>query len=262
MARPRDRSSGPSEGRQTTAGGPLYLVRRLYEPGWDSIFCNSAAAWSYQGPLRPRWGGPVGAFASKERAEAARHARREALLERSNPFKVLDGGLTELSSLSPEAYRDGLAEAGLTPPPPGKDDASTWRRWWKSNRRGMDAEQRRRALDGLDRIRLYDVDELDPTPPGQGSGEGSPTLDVVSVELRTWKDDDDFLVDYEPGWMSSLDACHSPSGGILLATFRDRARAVSYRDDRQREIPKRSQSSCRDGFGVFEHAIPFDPRPG
>jgi hypothetical protein len=146
----------------------------------------------------------------------------------------------------------------------GKDRLTDWCDWWEKNRRGMSAEQRRRILDGLDKLRMYTVVELEPPvgttertsdlPPAEALS-GTSLINVFTVDLLKWKDDDDFLPGLEGAWMTSLEPCVSPGGGIRLATFRDHGRAVAYRDELQRHVPHHSRAFYRDGFGVSEHPI-------
>jgi hypothetical protein len=259
MPRPRVRGAdGPP-----AVGNPLFLVRRLYEPEWDAIFENSAAAWSYLQPERGGWGGPVQAFSARSRAEDDCRARRRALLEQTNPFQVFGGTLDRYSTLPPDQFRDRLAGLGLSPP--DSDSSSTWARWWKSNRRGLKAEQLLGLFEAIDRVSPFDVAELPPPASGTARPRDAGTIIAFVVELLIWKDDDDLLPglsEVAGAWMDSLEPCVSPGGGLRLAAFLDRGLADSYRHALQARIPRSSRGFFRDGFGVAEHPIPLGPRAG
>jgi hypothetical protein len=261
-ATPERASNRPPFGAET-----LYLVRRLYEGGWDSIFCNSAASECRQ---RPEWGGPVKACAGRDRAEALCRELGAKLLEGMNPFEAQGSGLADLTSLPPGPFRDWLRDVGLTPLPPGKNRLVDWGRWGEKTRAGTTAVQRHRVLAGLDKLRFYAVAELDPpaeTPgrePGSTPGESASTrgvadgtalIDVFTVELTEWKDDDDFLASQGGAWMTSVEPCFSSGGGIRLATFRNRGPAATYRDELQRQVPHHSRAFDRNGFRVAGHPI-------
>src|SRR5262245_50254527 len=108
MARSRGTVPQEGPGRAAFHGQTLYLVRRLYEDGWDSIFCNSAAAECTQ---RPEWGAPVKAFTTRGQAEALCAALRARLLEGRNPFDSPAGRLADLTSFPPGPFRDWLLDA-------------------------------------------------------------------------------------------------------------------------------------------------------
>jgi hypothetical protein len=249
--------------RTTLAGETLYLVRRLYEGGWESIFCNSAAS---ECPQRSEWGGPVKAFTARGKADALCGKLNKKILEGADPFYLRGDTLSDLTSLPAGPFRDWLLDVGLTPLPAGKDRLEDWHRWWQKNRRAMTAEQRQRLLAGLDKLRVYDVAELEPPASAAGRGSALPParaakggflVNVFTVELLRWKDDDDFLPGQTESWLTSLEPCFSEGGGLRLATFRDHRRAVAYRDElqRQRHVPEHSRAFYRNGFGVTEHPI-------
>jgi hypothetical protein len=264
MARPRKGTPKKAVSRTTFPDRTLYLVRRLYEDGWDSIFCNSAAA---DFPQRPEWGAPVKAFTGRGRAEALCGELGKKLLEGMNPFEFHGAKLADLTSLPPGPFRDWLLDAGLKPLPPGKDRLEDWGRWWEKHQRAMSKEQRQQVSAGLDKLRLYEVVELAPPAAGRDAGlapaesepgwaaDGPTPVNVFSVELLKWKDDDDFFQDLDGPRMTLLEPCISPRGGILLATFRDLGPATAYRDKLQRQVPGHSRAFYRDGFGVAEHTI-------
>src|SRR5262249_53539261 len=123
MARPRKGAPKQASERATVAGEALYLVRRLYEGGWGSIFCNSAAAECAE---RPEWGAPVKAFTGQGPAEALCGKLSEKLLEGLNPFELQGSELADLTSLPPGPFRDWLLDVGLQPLPSGKDQLADW----------------------------------------------------------------------------------------------------------------------------------------
>jgi hypothetical protein len=251
MARARKAVSRPTTRRTDGAGEPLYLVRRLYEADWESIFCNSAAA---ECPERAGWGAPVKAFTNPSRAADACAELVAKYLDGKNPFELQGAQLSDLTTFPPGPFRDWLLDVGLEPPPSTKNRLADWRHWWKKKRSGMSAEQHHRLLTGLNKLRFYDVVELE--PPRRGSGRRSApaaTVNVITVTLRIWKDDDDFLAGLDADRMASIEPCFSESG-LGLATFRDRARATAYRDQLQQHVPD-PRGFYRNGFAVDEHPI-------
>jgi hypothetical protein len=267
MARSQKGTPRQAPSRPTIAREPLYLVRRLYEDGWDSIFGNSAAAECSQ---RSEWGAPIKAFTERSRAEALGAELSNKLLEGANPFDLHGSKLADFTSFPPGPFRDWLLDVGLKPLPAGNNRLTAWSRWWKNNKSGMSAEQRHRVLAGLDKLRLYAVVELElpANTAGQGSGlppvEPAPVqaevnrtfqIDVFTVELLQWKDDDDFLAGQEEAWMISVEPCFYPRMGICLATFRERGQATGYQDALQRQVPQEYRDFYRDGFGVTKHPI-------
>ncbi|WP_169980590.1 hypothetical protein [Tautonia rosea] len=271
MAKTRKEAPKGEPGAAIEMDGPLFLVRRLYEAGWDSIFENSAAAGSYRGPLRWEWGGPVRAFTSRSRAEALCNTLSERLLKKNlggmNPFELRGDRLADLTSLEPDRLRGLLVDAGMTPPAAGKDQLRDWGKWWWAGQSQRSAKQRQAVLAALDRLRLYEVGELDPPAKrGDAAGSGAAAVlkgharvEVFTVELLLWKDDDDMLPGYEQGWLDSLDPCVSTLGGLRLATFRDRSRAEATREALEREsledakrrgTPKEYLDMFVGGFGV------------
>jgi hypothetical protein len=261
MARSRKPARQAAPGLAAFVGETLYLVRRVYEGGWESIFCNSAAA---ECPGWHEWGGPVKAFTRRGQADALCAELGRKLLDSTNPFRAQGESLADLTSLPPGPFRDWLVDVGLTPPPAGKDGLADWARWWEKHRRGMGAEQRDRVLAGLDKLRFYDVAELEPPAeaatgrPARQAAKGASWVDVFTVELLEWKDDDDFLADQGGGWMKSVEPCISPRGGIYLATFRDPGRAAAYRDELRGQIPQQYREFFGEGFGVAEHRVEVD----
>jgi hypothetical protein len=255
MARSRGIAQQEVSGRAAFQGDTLHLVRRLYEDTWDSIFCNSAASECTQ---RSEWGAPVKAFTTRAQAEALCAALSARVFEGRNPFDSPGGRLVDLTSFPPGPFRDWLHDAGLTPPPAGKDRLADWARWWKKAWPAMSTQQHQQVLAGLDKLRLYATAELAPpsgTHPAGRAAEVATSVNVFTVELLQWKDDDDFLAGQDAGWMASVEPCFSPGGGIRLATFRDQGRAATYRDGLQREVPQQSRAFYRNGFGVNQHLI-------
>jgi hypothetical protein len=255
MARSRKAAPGPAARRATFAGEALYLVRRLYEDHWDSILGNSTVAY---GPRQPDWGGPVKAFTARARAEALCEKLRRELLDGVSPFAIHGDRLADLTSLPPGPFRDWLIDAGLSPPPAGKNALADWRRWWEKNRRGLTADQRHHVFAGLDKLRPYAVAELDPPAAPGRAKRGESLITVFTVEVREWKDDDDFLASlYEEGGtlIPSFGPFFAPSGGLRLATFRDRDRAEAYRQELWQHVPRECRAFSRGGLAVAEHTI-------
>jgi hypothetical protein len=249
MARSRIATPKPASRRTTPAGKTLYLVRRLYESGWESIFCNSAAA---ECPQRSEWGAPVKAFKDQSRAAVFCEELGNKLLKGKNPFKLQSGELKDLTTFPPGPFRDWLRDVGLEPPPPNKNQLEHWSRWWK-NQSDMSAEQRHQVLVGLNKLRFYDVVGLEPPAGPAPRRRGKAEVTVFSVDLLIWKDDDDFLAGYEGDWLTSVEPCFSERG-LRLATFRDHDRATAYRDQLQRQVPQ-PRGFFRNGFGVTEQTV-------
>jgi hypothetical protein len=234
------------------AGGTLYLVQRVYEQGWDEIFDNSAAAWDC--PDRPKWGGPIKAFTTFLAADSLCKELTAKLLKGRNPFDLQGETLADLTSFPPGPFRDWLLDVGLKPLPEKKNSLEDWRQWWEKSSADTKAEQRRRVLTGLNKLRLYAVTELEPPARARKPPKDHSRVGVYSVCLSQFKDDGDYFAGLDSGWLASLEPCFTTEG-VFLATFRDRVRADAYRTELQRRVPAHSRRFYRNGFRVCEHTI-------
>jgi hypothetical protein len=117
-------------------------------------------------PLNPEDPGPVRVPESLlfDRTAAKRERVRRELAAREvlNPFWL--GYLRDLSSQSEADVRERIRELGLPPPRPahnpgGYDD--DWSDWWDQESPNWTPEQRHAVWDMLNKVRLYDVVEVE-----------------------------------------------------------------------------------------------------
>jgi len=131
----------------------LYLVQeRNWEPDPDAgelVYAN--------GPDDDA--SPVKAFADLSRADAFCRERERERRERVNPFEH-GRKLSDLTHFDAGRLCDWLLDAGLDPPGP-KVRIVGWRKWWADTRRGLSDYQRAKVWEALDRVRFFEVVELD-----------------------------------------------------------------------------------------------------
>jgi len=182
---------------------------------------------------RPRWqramgyaplpgGGVLKAFADPAaaeafRADAERDARRAgpaanpfAYSEASDPDQCLKFqhlGLGGLTSLPEPVLRDWLQEAGFDPPPPHRDGFGAvlrWGWWWERFAADMTPDQRAKAWEAFDKVRLFEVVKVPPDhPPGPAGDPDVPRWAIDEPDPDEPEDDD------RP-WLRDLDGLEDP----------------------------------------------------
>ena len=113
-----------------------------------------------RGPVRV----PEALFAERFDAERDRTARELTARELLNPFWLFDGELKFLTSLPDAEFRDRLRALGLTPPLPYAahfGEMTDWWLWWDTESANWTAEQRTAIWDLLDKVRLFEVVEVE-----------------------------------------------------------------------------------------------------
>jgi hypothetical protein len=116
-------------------------------------------------PLEKDDGGPVrvpeAVFLDRDAAERERARRELTAREVLNPFWL--GGVSTVSSLSEDKFRARLPELGFSPLPPKPNswDATYLAAWWDEESANWTAEQRSAVWDLLDKVRLFEVVEVE-----------------------------------------------------------------------------------------------------
>lgn len=146
----------------------------------------------------PGSGLPVKLFTDPDRAAA--DARRRELIARqdANPFRcnLRVNNPPDVSSLDDARMHDWCLDAGLTPPPEGVGRRA-WGEWWEMHAPTMSDDQRSRVWEACDRVRFFEVIEIDGpaalplvgfTPPAESP---SPYSAVTTPEPREEFEDED-----------------------------------------------------------------------
>ncbi len=107
------------------------------------------------GPLRV----PEVVLFDRAAAERERERRELAVREMLNPFWF--GPIRELSSRDATAVHARLRELGSFPVPLSYADVDDWVAWWDRESANWTAEQRTAVWDMLDKIRLFEVIEIE-----------------------------------------------------------------------------------------------------
>jgi hypothetical protein len=113
-----------------------------------------------RGPLRV----PEAVFFNRPAAERDRDRRNVAARELLNPFWLFHGELEWLTSAPETEFRDRLRILGLTPPlsyATNFGPSTDWWLWWDAESANWTAEQRSAVWDLLDKVRLFDVVEIE-----------------------------------------------------------------------------------------------------
>ncbi|QJW97551.1 hypothetical protein [Frigoriglobus tundricola] len=100
----------------------------------------------------------------REAANRERSRRERAVRELLNPFWFGWGTPDDLTSLSAEEFRTRVRGLALSPPPPEPDndgDNANWTGWWDRESPHWTADQRAAVWDLLDKVRLYEVVEVE-----------------------------------------------------------------------------------------------------
>jgi hypothetical protein len=133
----------------------IFLVQKLYWWTWrnddeEPVYCRFE-----EGSI------PVRAFTDYDRASDYQRAQEQARRAEVNPFYYGEK-LADLSSFTAEPFHDWLLDAGLTPWTIRKDkDFKKYRTWWKKNRGQMTDLQRTRVWEALDKVRFFEIVELE-----------------------------------------------------------------------------------------------------
>ncbi len=150
-----------------TATRHLYLVQEIL---WEILFDCWDPIWEFEDSerLRPEMGTfrrrntgqgrPVKLFADKEAAFQFRRWREAEAREFRNPF--LHGEkLEDLTTMPGGIFHDWLVEADLQPPLVSPFDPTVWFQWWRDEK--MTEEQRAKVWQALDKVRFFDVIQLE-----------------------------------------------------------------------------------------------------
>lgn len=158
--------------------GKVYVVQKLH---WE----YADRAVPYHEPDTPGAGLPQRAFADRARAEASCRARNlAARAEAGNPFPFgrrwghSFPSLHDYTSTPTGEFFDWLAREGIEPPAGQREAWEAWRQkpesarqfeqrsydawwgWW-NDAPGWTAERRAKVWEKLDRVRFYEVIEVD-----------------------------------------------------------------------------------------------------
>jgi hypothetical protein len=97
-----------------------------------------------------------------DRAATERECERRELAAREllNPFWL--GPTVELSSRNADDIHADIGRMGLTPPPaPNPFDVGSWYEWWDHESANWTAEQRAAVWAMFDKVRLFEVVEIE-----------------------------------------------------------------------------------------------------
>lgn len=112
---------------------------------------------------------PVALFATEHGAKIEVYRLTQILCARDNPFRFTSEW-DELTDLSLEQTATRLVRKGLPPPPPQHPEdtgkwlwrtVETWREWWDRESLNWTEEQRAAAWAVFDKLRFYDVIEIE-----------------------------------------------------------------------------------------------------
>ena len=126
----------------------------------------------------PGEGTPVKLFADYAAAEAFARRKELEVRDGTNPFRFsafgrpesgypfrdngFEGRLGSATSMDEPVLRDWLLDAGLTPPPPAtRKKPVDWAGWWDENVDEMSDLQRAKVWEALDKVRFFEVVELE-----------------------------------------------------------------------------------------------------
>jgi len=150
----------PREG-DATAGAAVYVVRRLAWM-WDGTQSSLHRNRDFHGRLD--FGRPERAFADRHEAEAVRTQLERRARAGQNPFTYAGESRDPVAgrtSLDGELLRDWLQDCGARRLPKRGASEATWRRWWERTAPDLSPLQRAKVWEAFDRIRLYDVVEVE-----------------------------------------------------------------------------------------------------
>lgn len=131
----------------------IYLVQKRWWWSWED---GNTTVYQRVGE---EGGSPVRAFTDRDRAEEFCRAQEQAMRADANPFLYGDK-LEDLSSLEAAPFHDWLLDAGLTPWSK-TSNFKNYRAWWFQVRREMTDLQRARVWEALDKVRFFEIVELE-----------------------------------------------------------------------------------------------------
>ncbi|MBN9119943.1 MAG: hypothetical protein J0I06_12405 [Planctomycetes bacterium] len=108
---------------------------------------------------------PVAAFDTFDAAEAHRRELESAARDDENPFRFGGGSVFFQSSLDGPRLHDWLMDAGIEPPA-SELRHSDWREWWNAFAHTWSADQLAHAWAAFDKVRFFDVAEVESDPAG------------------------------------------------------------------------------------------------
>lgn len=126
----------------------VFLVRRVAWVADEDV-------WR---PVGDGVGRPRRAFAGRAAAEAYAARLRQSDALGRNPFAY---DVPRPSSFDRARLHDWLLDCGFPPLPPAAADLRVLHEWWHAHAAALADWQRARAWEAFDRVRLYDVVEVD-----------------------------------------------------------------------------------------------------
>jgi hypothetical protein len=140
---------------------------RVVEAPRRVLFVVAGAYWHYNDQFHYRDQDgltPYTAFRTREQAEADRLENEEMARDMMelHPFQI--NGLCDWSawsSLPQEEAVERVTALGLPAPGPGYRDTLDWEGWWDEQQEEMTGEQESAVWDLLDKIRFYEVVEIE-----------------------------------------------------------------------------------------------------
>lgn len=164
-----ERESHFSELQRAKVWEALDKVRffRVVEVPRRVLFVVAGAYWQYNDEYHFRDADgltPYTAFRTREQAEADRRENEEIARDVMDlhPFQI--NGLCEWSAWSSLPQKEAVARVkalGLEPPGPGYNKTLDWEGWWDAHLDDMSGEQETAVWDMLDKIRFYEVVEVE-----------------------------------------------------------------------------------------------------
>ena len=148
-----------------------YIVRRIaWDSGYSYPLCESQSAQgSYDDTTGPRHV-PIATFPTEREAKADAHRRNAEARAGRSPFWFAEDW-RELTDLSVDDAAARLARKGLPPPPPSRHFEEfndypwlicrVWQEWWDRESVNWTAEQSADAWAVFDKLRFYDVVEVE-----------------------------------------------------------------------------------------------------
>ncbi len=150
-------------------------------PATQTVYVVQQIPWRFTARGNPyvavegRPGTPVKVFANRERADVFCRDLNRQKQSKENPFRYQPeepaGGsyLDFYTTRGEDAFLALVRSEGLTPPTRDRDpykdydglDSEPWVKWWQAHRPGWDDRLVARLWDAIDRVRFYEVVEVD-----------------------------------------------------------------------------------------------------
>jgi hypothetical protein len=148
--------------------GSLFVVRRLAWYRWTVMTPGRTEEVGFllgrDHSGRTAFGRPVRAFADRHEADAFRTQAERRDRAGENPFDYRpsdDDSISGRTSLDYPLLHDWLLDCGAVRVPDTSASESGWRAWWARTVPKLSPLQQAKAWEAFDRVRLYDVVEVD-----------------------------------------------------------------------------------------------------